>query len=73
MKDPGLHPTPFVQTVEQGSLQDAQPILGAAAEVDGGSIVKITGGAGDFTDLVTLVKDLREHLIVKDEVVRIRR
>ena len=61
----------FSQAVQQRHFQAPQPIGDAAEEVDGGRFVKIPGGATDFSDGVAIPDDLRQNLVVENEVVGI--
>src|SRR6201999_3709845 len=47
----------------------ADAILDAAAEVDGGGLGKILGGAAHFPDGEMIPKDLGQHLVVEDKVI----
>jgi hypothetical protein len=57
----------------QGKLQRGsdyfKPIFHAAMKVNGGGLLKIFGGTGNFSDAETEVDALRQHLVIEDEVV----
>src|SRR5580700_6665536 len=55
----------------QCGAQHSDAVLHAAPEIDGGGIVKILGRTRYFSNTETETHTLRQHLIVKDEVVGI--
>src|SRR3989344_3549973 len=62
----------FVQKMAHRCFQNSQSVDAARAEVGGGRLLKIFRGAGDSRDIVARHKDLRQELVVKYEVVRVR-
>src|SRR5579885_836766 len=52
-----------------GGFEDAESIDSAAAEVDGGSLGKVAGGAGKFANAGAEIDALRQDLVVEDEVI----
>src|SRR5579864_5327123 len=71
VKEPEVEESKFLEDVLYGRSQDAQPVAHAAAEIDGGSFGEVLGRAGKLADAELEVEALRQHLIVKDEAVRI--
>src|SRR5690242_19984993 len=59
----------FLQSVLQRGGQHPQPVLHAAAEIDGGGFGEVLGGAGDFSDVEAEIDALRQHLVVEDKIV----
>ena len=62
---------PLLQPVTKGGANDSKPVLHAAAEVDGGRLWEVLRRAGDFGHLEAGIENLRQHLVVKDKVVRV--
>ena len=60
---------PLLQPIAEGGVNDSKPVLHAAAEIDGGGLRKVLRGTGDFGHLEAGIENLRQHLVVKDEVV----
>src|SRR4051812_14451785 len=54
-----------------GSSENAEPVFDAASEVDGGCFLEVFGGAGEFPDAEAEHDSLGDHLVVKDEVIRV--
>src|SRR5208282_4573748 len=55
----------------QSGCEHSEAILHAAAEIDGGGLLEILGGAGNFADAEAEIDALGEHLVVEDEIVAI--
>ena len=62
---------PLLQPIAEGGADNPEPVLHAAAEVDGRGFWKILCGTGDFGHLEAGIENLRQHLVVKDEIIRI--
>ena len=62
---------PLLQAVADGGVHYPESVFYAASEVDGGCLWKILRGAGDFGHLEAGIENLRQHLVVKDEIIRI--
>jgi len=59
----------LVRGKAEGRSQHTQAVFDAAFEVDGRSIFKVLGGAGNFADLETEHDGLRNHLVVEDKII----
>lgn len=60
---------PFLEAELHGGAQNPETIFTASAEVDRGGFREIFRRAGDLPDVETSVDDLRQHLVVEDEIV----
>src|SRR5206468_4170866 len=63
---------PFAEAEGQAGGEAAKTVLEAATEVDGGRLLEILRRATDLADGVAVPENLREHLVVEHEVVRVR-
>ena len=70
-KQSGLVPTPFRQAKTERRAQTAKTILHTALEIDRRRFGKVFRRATYLGDPGTKPQNLREHLIVEDEVVAI--
>jgi len=68
-----LHPdqAPLLQPEKKRRLQYPEPVDHTAAEIDRGGVREILGRAAQLPYAVAEPGDLRQHLVVKDEVVRV--
>jgi hypothetical protein len=61
----------FLKRMFKRGSQNSEAIFHAASKVDGGGAFEVFGWAGDLCNVVTVEKDLGEHLVVEDEIVGI--
>ena len=67
----GPDETPLRETELRTDRQATQPVLHASAEVDRGGLGEVLRRAADFGNRVSVPEDLRKHLVVEDEIVRV--
>ena len=63
-----FHDAPFAEAVDDGDAQNAETVDHAAPEINARGFFEIAGRAGDLGDLIALIDDLRQHLIVENEI-----
>ena len=68
-EDGGVDEAHLLEAELEGGFEDSEAVDAGAAEVDGGGLFEVLGGAGDFADAEAEVSGLGEHLVVEDEVV----
>jgi hypothetical protein len=67
----GAAEAPLGQAELERGAQHAQPVDGAAAEIDGGGFREITGGTGDLAYPRAHQHGLRHYLVIEYEIVGI--
>src|SRR5512146_3589595 len=71
VKDTKAAQASFLQAELQRGGQHSQPVLHAAAEVDGRGFGKVLGGTRNFADVETEIHALGQHLVVENKVIGI--
>src|SRR4029453_6994531 len=62
---------PTLERELESRTQDAEAVGDATSKVDRRRILKVFGRTGDFSDAKAEMNALREHLVIKNEVVGI--
>ncbi len=72
IEDRALEATPFVEPKQERDLEDTQTVGRATPKVDGRGLGKVVRRTRNLADPKPEVNDLREHLVVKNEIVGVR-
>ena len=72
-KQPEAHQTHFRQPIFEAGCETSETVFDAAAQIDGGGLGEIFRRAAYFGNGEAVPEDLRQHLVVENEIIRVVR